>query len=302
MKNDSVTKYRIFKQYIESDGYTKALNKLLVNGLYKHFTNYSNFLIKGNKYPQNIIFITGLAKSGTSWIANIFSSLDGFDRFIPLGWRTFGPLRPERIYDMYDLYPNIFNEFRHRLAVIKGHTWARPNNINMLKASGLKYLIPVRDPRDKIISQYWYIRNRPNHWDHTLACSKSLNEYITYKLNSGEYENQSIEWLRMWMKYRDNEKSIIIRYEDVLDNTNVQIRNALGFLEIECCDNDIRRIIEKNSVGRYSGRNRADGNSESVYRRGIYGEWKEVFDDQQKEMFRQIGEDTIEALGYEQTK
>ena len=120
--------------------------KVVFDG-FKHYKNYVKFLYRKRlcePYPVNVIFIAGLAKSGTTWLANMFSSLGGFDRITPRGWKV----------QRNVLYPGIFDEFKNRLAVIKGHTWYSQEHLAVLRDSNLKYFVIVRDPRDQIISEY----------------------------------------------------------------------------------------------------------------------------------------------------
>ena len=300
MKDYKIARWEIAKNSFSRNGCVQTMKKIVVKGCLKPCQSYLNFLLRHDKYPQNIIFIAGLAKSGTTWIANMFSSLDGFDRYFPRQWHNFRPLIKEDSASMYDLYPGIFAECNNRLAVIHSHTWGRPNNVEMLRASGLKYIITVRDPRDKLISQYWYIRTRPNHWEYGIASKKTLREYITYKLESGEYD-QSIEWIRMWIKNRAPAKSIIVKYEDVLDHTYLAMRTAVDFMGLQCSDSDIQKIVEANTFERYSGRERGREDTNSFFRKAIYGEWKQVFSVSQKKRFANIGEDVIQFFGYEPT-
>lgn len=123
--------YNRFKHKVNTEGINRTLERTAIVGM-----SYINFILKAHKYPQNLIFITGLGKSGSTWICNIFSSLDGFNRFTPLGWNM----------ETLDLYPTFFNEFKNRLAVVKGHTWGTYGNVQMLKDSGLKYVVTVKGP------------------------------------------------------------------------------------------------------------------------------------------------------------
>ena len=286
------------KNSFYEEGALRTLNKIVVNRLYKHSKSYLNYLIKHKKYSQNVIFISGLPKSGTTWIGNLFASLDGFDRFIPSKWNLH---RPEKWGKYSDLYPGFFDEFKNRLAVIKGHTWGSPYNVQILKDSGLKYIITVRDPRDKIISHYWYVQSRKNHWDHPLVLENPLSEFISYKLCSGEFEKESIDWLRVWLANRDKEKSIIVRYEDMISDTYVEMNKILDFLGINCRKSEVNSIIDLNSFKKISGRNLGEEDNKSFLRKGVYGEWKTIFNENQKKIFSNLGEDIIKSLGYEQT-
>lgn len=280
-------------------GFMNTIKYLVQNAIVKRPVNQINYYINRKKYPQNIIFITSLPKSGSTWLSNMCADLDGFALFAPMKWNTY--IAKEWDDTRWDLEIDIFTEFRKKLAVIRGHTWAIPKNLDVLKESNLKYIIGVRDPRDKLISEYWHSRNFPKHWAYEQANEQSIEQFISYKLESGEFEKETLEWIRNWLKYRDNEKSIIVRYEDMLKNPNHAMEEIFNFLDFKIEQKRIENIIEKNSFNKITGRKRGKSDDSKFVRKGISGEWKTIFSKEQKSLFRKIGEDVIEALEYQRT-
>lgn len=280
-------------------GFMNTIKYLVQNAIIKRPVNQINYYLNRKKYPQNIIFITSLPKSGSTWLSNMCADLDGFDLFAPMKWNTY--IAKEWDDTRWDLEIDIFIEFRKKLAVIRGHTWAIPKNLDVLKKSNLKYIIGVRDPRDKLISEYWHSRNFPKHWAHEQANEQSIEQFITYKLESGEFEKETVEWIRNWLKYRDNEKSIIVRYEDMLKNPNHAMEEIFNFLDFKIEQKRIENIIEKNSFNKITGRKRGKSDDSKFVRKGISGEWKTIFSKEHKLLFSKIGEDVVEALEYQRT-
>ena len=280
-------------------GLINTIKYLFKNIIIKRPVNQINFYLKRKKYPQNIIFITSLPKSGSTWLSNMCADLDGFDLFAPSKWNTY--ISDEWDDSRWDLDVNIFKEFKNKLAVIRGHTWAILNNLNVLKKSNLKYIIGVRDPRDKLISEYWHSRNFPGHWVHEQANKQTIEEFISYKLKSGEFEKETLEWIKYWLKNRDNEKSIIIKYEDMLNKPTKVLEKIFNFLEFKIEKKKIENIIEKNSFDKITGRKRGKSDDTKFVRKGVSGEWKTIFNKEQKLQFSKIGEDVIKNLGYQPT-
>lgn len=280
-------------------GFMNTIKYLVQNAIVKRPVNQINYYINRKKYPQNIIFITSLPKSGSTWLSNMCADLDGFDLFAPMKWNTY--IAKEWDDTRWDLEIDIFTEFRKKLAVIRGHTWAIPKNLDVLKESNLKYIIGVRDPRDKLISEYWHSRNFSKHWAYEQANEQSIEQFISYKLKSGEFEKETLEWIRNWLKYRDNEKSIIVRYEDMLKNPNHAMEEIFNFLDFKIEQKRIENIIEKNSFNKITGRKRGKSDDSKFVRKGISGEWKTIFSKEHKLLFSKIGEDVVEALEYQRT-
>ena len=280
-------------------GLINTVKYLIKNIIVKRPVNQINYYLKRKNYQQNIIFITSLPKSGSTWLSNMCADLDGFDLFAPTKWNTY--ISKEWDDSRWDLDLDIFKEFNKKLAVIRGHTWAIPKNLNVLTQSNLKYIIGVRDPRDKLISEYWHSRNFQRHWAYDQANEQSIKEYISYKLESGEFENETLNWIRNWLKYRDSEKSIIIRYEDMLNNPKIVLEKIFNFLGFKIEQKKIGNIIGKNSFNKITGRKRGESDDTKFIRKGVSGEWKTIFSKEQKSQFSKIGEDVIKNLEYNPT-
>ena len=107
--------------------------------------------------------------------------------------------------------------------------------------------------------------------------------------------------VRDWLLNRDENKSIIVRYEDLLADTNGTFKNVVKFLEIELSDAKLKYIINKHSFKVVSGRDRGKSDNKQFVRKGVSGEWKSIFSVKQKELFNKIGEDLINKLKYEST-
>jgi hypothetical protein len=290
---------RRYRSQYKRTGLIKTLKYILVNGPQKRVAAYFNYLSKKDRYPQNIIFLVSLGKSGSTWLYHMFGSLNGFNTFCPYKWNTVIPTSWE--YSPWDLYPGIFDEYRHRLAVIRSHTRAKPENLRLLAESGLKYFITVRDPRDVVISTYWYHRNTPAAHEHELLQKLSLEEYITNRLESGMLEKYTLDWIRSWLDNQDEDRAHVIRYEDLLADTHGVLRQATEFLGFECGEQELSRIVEENRFERVSGRKPGQEAVTSFQRKGVTGEWREIFTDEHKQMFAHIGEDVLVRLGYKPT-
>jgi len=280
-------------------GFINTIKYLFENAIIKRPKNIINFYLKRKGYQQNIIFITSLPKSGSTWLSNMCADLDGFDSFAPAKWNTY--ISEKWDDSRWDLDKNIFKEFQNKLAVIRGHTWALPNNIDVLDKSNLKYIIGVRDPRDKLISEYWHSRNFPGHWASKQTNEQSIEEFISNKLESGELGKETLDWIRNWLKNRNSKKSIIAKYEDMLIDPKIVLKKIFNFLNFNIEQKKIENIIEINSFHKITGRKRGKSDNAKFIRKGVSGEWKTVFSEEQKLLFSKIGEDVIKNLEYQPT-
>lgn len=294
------TKRERFCRTRKQKGTLTAVRKGLHTVVIKPVTSRINYVRYHKAYPQPVIFIAGFAKSGSTWIANMLAELDGFERYEPGRWQT----RASSAWDdriTSDLYEGCFDEFRHRLAVIKGHTHGTERNMDILNRYGYKVLLSVRDPRDTIISAYHYIRNHPDHWDYIHASQMSLSAYISYKLKSGDYEQQLVNWLRGWKQSARADMMMILRYEDALSAPCTLLKAVFSHLCIDVSDEKIEQIVSRHEFASLTGRARGVENTNDFCRKGVTGEWKQVFSHSQKTAFSYMAKDVIEWLGYEPT-
>jgi hypothetical protein len=272
---------------------------LLKNGPHKRVINRYHYHTQGKRYPQNIVFIAGLAKGGSTWLYHLFGSLEGFATFAPARW-TAAAGRSYTFHD-WDLYPNLFREFRHHLAVIRGHTLASPENLRLLKENRLKVIVSMRDPRDVTISGYWYFKRSRFHPLFAEMQEMSLGDYISFMLDSGNLNRAILSWMRAWLEVGNKEWIHLIRYEDLLQDTGGELARALEFLEFPTGIREIERLVEKNRFERIAGRKRGQEDVTGFLRKGVAGEWNVIFSPEQKKQFAEIGEDVIQRLKYEPT-
>jgi hypothetical protein len=291
-------RYKRVSRMVKRSGLRGITQKVFNQGVLKPTRNYLSYRRKREQYPSNVIFVAGLPKSGSTWFAKMCASLDGFDKFTPLRW---GTDLPDSWEPTCDLYEGVFEEFKNRLAVVKGHTYGTEENVDFLRRAGIRYLLTVRDPRDQIISAYWYLKKSPIHWDWQLVNRLTLSEFITHKLQSGEFEQNIVDWCRSWLDHRDENASMLVRYEDLLEDTKAVMSEVFRHLGIARSEEEVERIVETNSFKRVSGRTPGQQDTGSFLRKGVSGEWREIFTDEQKELFAKIGEDVVMRLGYEPT-
>ncbi len=91
-----------------------------------------------------------------------------------------------------------------------------------------------------------------------------------------------------------------VRYEDLLENTESEVRRLLEFLGAKSNDKAVQRCVQKASFERLSkGRQRGEEDSTSFFRKGIAGDWKNVFTERDKQIFKEEAGDLLIELGYE---
>jgi hypothetical protein len=205
------------------------------------------------------------------------------------------------------------------------HHISRLGEINDLYPEA-KVIHAIRDGRDVAISNMQLYWDSPEgSWHSPRAGSQASLSTEELEIRDAYREDreafissgQSIfteEWIRKWAKlwnrvvrrgrkqgqrlFGDNYLDIF--YEDNLHCPQEALEKLLHFLGTEACSGDtVERMVEENKFERIAGRPRGEEDSSSFHRRGVEGDWKEVFTEQDKRIFKEEAGDLLMELGYE---
>lgn len=166
----------------------------------------------------------------------------------------------------------------------------------------------IRDPRDMIVSGYFYHLWCSEKWCHIKK--PKYNNY-TYQelLNSVPQEEgiaieiDRVKWDVNHMSNWDysNPNFIEIRLEDIVKNEKgmmIKVFQNYGFR-----NEDLTRAIsiyEKYSFEKIARRKRGEENKQKHFRKGVSGDWRNHFTPKHKEIFKELYQDVLIKLGYEQ--
>lgn len=165
----------------------------------------------------------------------------------------------------------------------------------------------IRDPRDIIISGYFY---------HLWSSDESEVEYdapldIKYRYNNKslsfddglifEMKNVSLVTILKMNKWDyNNPKFLELKYEDLISNSDdmfIKMFNYWGINPIyidECL-----KISREHHMTSKTGRKVGEEDSKSHMRNGLPGQWKMYFTDKHKSYFKDQFGDILIKLGYE---
>ena len=91
-----------------------------------------------------------------------------------------------------------------------------------------------------------------------------------------------------------------VKYEDLLQNGEKELKRLLEFLEVDSDDKTVRRCIKSTSFEKMSGgRKPGDEDPASFFRKGIAGDWENVFGEQDRQAFKEEAGELLIQLGYE---
>ena len=90
-----------------------------------------------------------------------------------------------------------------------------------------------------------------------------------------------------------------MRYEDLLQEGPEAIGRILRFLGVSSEEKDAERCVRAASFERVSSRRQGEEDAGSFFRKGISGDWKNVFTEGDRELYESIAGGQLAAMGYE---
>lgn len=91
-----------------------------------------------------------------------------------------------------------------------------------------------------------------------------------------------------------------VTYESLLEDTGAQVRRLANFLGARSDKKSVRRCVEKTSFEKLSrGRKRGQEDPTSFFRKGVAGDWKNVFTEKDRQIFKEEAGNLLVKLDYE---
>lgn len=91
-----------------------------------------------------------------------------------------------------------------------------------------------------------------------------------------------------------------VRYENLLQRPEEELRRLLAFLGAGAGEEDVRRCVGSASFEKLSkGRKRGEEDASSFFRKGVAGDWEGVFTEQDRRIFEEVAGALLVRLGYE---
>lgn len=92
-----------------------------------------------------------------------------------------------------------------------------------------------------------------------------------------------------------------VRYEDLLESPEEKLAPLLRFIGADAGKKTVEQVIEANRFERWAeGRKKGQEESAAFYRKGIAGDWVNVFTEKDKQVFKEVAGDLLIDFGYEE--
>ena len=242
--------------------------------------------------PRAKVLVNGSPKTGTTWMVKMLACLPGF--------RAVGNFQGD------------LERYRHLAPgdVVHGHHIYTPALEAVLVSEGVRVVLMSRDPRDQTVSRYFHIRRDSHHRWHGRMNRMEKAEGLLACLEGREGLPGSLDMVhvtRSWEPALEAGWAILVRYEDLVQETHTELRRVLKFLGLEAPDRLVEAIVRRNAFARLTvgrrfwQRPRRPGEEDprSHFRKGIVGDWRSHFEAMHVQRCKAILGEVLVELGYE---
>lgn len=238
-------------------------------------------------YPVRNLLVIGQPKSGSTWLEQMLLDVPGFLRWMPNYIK----------FEKHDLEESWLDGPPAGYTVTKTHTRPTDANLRIVHAAARPYVLLLRDLRDIAVSWCFYVGNTPDHPRHNLVQPLDLSDRLDYFISTMLPEFHF--WSTNWLARHDPRLGLVLRYEELLEQTLDQMRRVLAHYGIVLPELELERIVQRHQFARKTGRKPGHEDSRSFNRKGIRGDWKNYFSLQHKQAFKSLAPGALVTLGYE---
>lgn len=278
-----------FKDFVKK--YMPPKYEMYAGTVYHNFLALFRTKIKIENNKKLIIVVSSPHKVGSTWIYNILRRLTGFHDIFP-PFKIFKEYRKVKI-PLDDLTPYFDKLKSGKGYIFKSHSLPPKNS-----RAYIRYITVIRDPRDVFVSLAHYVSNLPlelGGWGEEFR-NKPIKMKISELIHKGDF---MYDLYNEWSNY-DN--CLLLKYEDLKSDINFCIEQIIKYCDIDVSNKEIEEAINLNDFAKVSGRKSGVENKKSFYRKGIVGDWKNIFDEELLNVLYTSNNDRwkilIEKLGY----
>lgn len=275
---------------------------------------YSSVMRANMFLPPPRVLLNGPPKSGTHLLSDCVALMPKMvfsGRHFALSEFVTGPVVQTSGHDS-GIYPALEGSRLERFLArcpqgmfVTAHAAFHPDLKDFTEELGFKQILLLRDPRDLVVSQAFYIKREPlhHHHRHYTEVLKSDEERIMTCIRgfeagvSNDIPLLSVsELFAGFVPWLDDASTLVVRFEDLIGSRGGgDIENQLA---------SIRHIGE--FIGRPLGHGQAEriagkmyGKGSLTFRKGQTGDWRNHFTEAHRRTFKETMGDMLIGLGYE---
>lgn len=240
------------------------------------------------------MFIAGLPKGGTNWIAQLLEEVPGYRQ---------RPIRDrDRCMRQHDICDAVIESLpRDLCSILRTHTRWSPENLAVLERQRLKTVVLHRDLRDQVVSRVYHVLNDPRHHRHQAYRAMPMEDALTNSIDI--VIEHYVPWVGDWLEQieRDPERFHELRYEELHADPARALGGVLDFYDIPATTSRTAEIVDqvraRTTFGLSDGRLLTGA---GTARRGAVGDWRSHFTPDHVRRFKLGAGEFLTRVGYEQ--
>ncbi|MFZ5855771.1 MAG: sulfotransferase domain-containing protein [Chloroflexota bacterium] len=163
--------------------------------------------------------------------------------------------------------------------------------------------VVIRDLRDTLVSLYFSVKV-----SHPLIAKQlvdernalngmTLEEGLSLLIQTRMDAVADIQ--RSWLPVCKDGGALLVRYEDLLADEQAVFAKIVSHCQFNIPPQQLRDIVARNSFENQTGRHKGEEDTSSHYRKGIVGDWRNVFSPKVVSEFKSRFGDVLIQTGYE---
>ena len=253
----------------------------------KYFSFIRKFGLKSNQY-----YIVSFPKSGNTWMRIILSNILSTEKGGNIFLKEIQALVPDSHIpaqlDAAGKSGSLFSSLKFQF--VKSHD---PYS-GFFKGKNVIYI--VRDGRDVLNSYYNYSNARSEEKLKMLDLIKSNDEFGDWSTHIKSWHNGG------------HGKFILLRYEDLLADTENEMKRLLKFIDFEVSEEVLKLAIKNSKFEKLRSLENTKGvvyndklknKTSKFFRKGISGDWKNSFSKEDLKHFYTLNSEEMKLCGYE---
>jgi Sulfotransferase domain len=272
---------------------------------------------------RRLFFVTGRSKSGNTWMAHLLNSHpalfcdlkenSAFHQDLEFYYLGSPLSMAHKVMQRYigsrilNLFKNgLLTQLLHRCNKLSarrfGDKTPRQDIGRILEAfPKTQVIIMIRDFRDMCVSLAFHQARVTESWKGCFDSEEKKgldNEFLRHHLGNYVVHQDLKKYIEFSTQMPD--QVLMIRYEDLIADTLAVLQKVLSFLGVDNSPRLVKSCIELNTFQRLSGgRKSGEENADSFFRKGVAGDWRNYFSQENVETFKQIANKDLITAGYE---
>ena len=198
------------------------------------------------------------------------------------------PLHTDHVDEIFEFYPearviHIFRDGRDVAVSLMHHFWRLSRD-----RGGIFDLDP-----EEIEKRDAYLRDPEGFREagHSIFTEERLRQ-------------MAVRWSRRVSKASSDGRRLFgnrffeLRYEDLLARPEENLKAIFRLLGARADNKTVGQCIEKNRFEKLANRPKGQENSASFFRKGVAGDWRNVFTERDREIYEQVAGETLLKMGY----